>query len=182
MKSKGIDIYIDNLGSKDDNIRYNALQEILKITEQPVEWFEEYYKIFVDKLDSDNSYQRSIGMMVLCNLVKNESKNEYKEILPKIMKLVDDEKFITERQYLQNIWKIAVHESKYKVKIVKQLEIEYGECEKKKHYNLLRLDIIVSMYNISKKENDKELLDRIKRLIEKENDVKNRKKYQSVIK
>ena len=52
--------------------------------------------------------------MLLCNLAKNDKKHEFKSILNVLMPLIDDEKFITQRQYLQNIWKVAIVEKEIK--------------------------------------------------------------------
>jgi len=180
--SKGIDIYMQHLRSKDDSERYTALQEMLKITEDKVPWFDQYKDELIEKLHDSNSYQRSIGMMLLCNLAQNNDSNkEYRKILETLLPMINDEKFITQRQYIQNIWKVALADSKYKNKIVKQLQNEFIECTKKKHYNLLRLDIVTSLKNIMKGTNDLKMNDIINELIEKEEDQKNRKALLKII-
>ena len=183
MQNTGIDIYVQQLKSKIDNERYNALKEMLEITNEKVVWFEKYKSEFINKLKDDNSYQRSIGMMILCNLAKNDSeKREFLGILPLLMELIDDEKFITQRQYLQNIWKVAVVNDEYKKRIAKQLEEEFLKCKHKKHYNLLRIDIISSLTEIMKAGNDDKIRLKISNLIEKEEDTKNRKKLLMIMK
>lgn len=178
MDTKGIEIYIKQLNSKDDGERYNAFQEMSRITEEKVDWCWKYIDEFKKKLDDENSYQRSIGIMMLCNLSKNETDGrEFRDILPALMKRIDDEKFITERQYIQNIWKVAVENDEYKEKIVGQLKNEYVNCLQKKHYNLIRLDIITSLNLISEKTGDKRLEAAVSELIGQEDDIKNRKKY-----
>jgi hypothetical protein len=182
MENDFIQDQIEQLESKIDSERYVALQYILKLTDEKVGWFEDYIGVFVNKLEDKNSYQRTIGMLILCNLAKNETeKQEYKKILSKIMKLINDEKFITERQYIQNVWKIAVENDEYKDLIIKQMEEEFVQCVEKKHYNLIRQDIIQCLKAINKTEENTEINKKIKELIEKEEDIKNKKKYMEIL-
>jgi hypothetical protein len=177
----GIDIFMEQLRSKSDDERYNAFQEMLKITDEKVTWFNQYKDELIKKLKDNNSYQRSIGIMLLCNLAKNDTaEKEYKNILNNLLPFIDDEKFITQRQYIQNIWKVAVVDKEYSKVIVKQLKDEFGRCTSKKHYNLLRIDIITSLVSIMNKGNDTGIKNVIEMLIESENDPKNKKKYQSI--
>ena len=175
--SVDVNTLIEMLSLKDDTARYSAFQEMLKITEAKVEWFDQYKKVFVDKLSDENSYQRSIGVMLLCNLAKNDKKHAFKSILNILMPLIDDDKFITQRQYIQNIWKVAIVEKEYKDIIVKQLEKEFNNCITKKHYNLLRLDILSSMINIMDYERSEDIRNIIGEMINNETDEKSKKKY-----
>ena len=178
----GIDIFMEQLKSKSDDERYSAFQEMLKITDEKVTWFNQYKDELIRKLRDDNSYQRSIGTMLLCNLAKNDTaKKDYKEILKDLLPIIDDEKFITQRQYIQNIWKVAIVDKEYRETIVKQLEEEFSKCIRKKHYNLLRSDIITSLVNIMNDGNDTGIKEMVERLIASENDPKSKKKYQSII-
>ena len=173
---------IEMLSLKDDIARYSAFQEMLNITEEKVDWFDQYKKVFIEKLSDKNSYQRSIGAMLLCNLAKNAKKHEFKNILNVLMPLIDDEKFITQRQYLQNIWKVAIVDKEYKDRIVKQLEKEFKECTSKKHYNLLRLDIFSSMIHIMKHEENESIRNIIGEMINYETDEKSKKNYLKMLK
>jgi len=172
-----IDVLIEMLSLKDDTARYSAFQELLKITTTPVAWFDQYRAVLIEKLSDENSYQRSIGLMLLCNLAKNDAHHEYRQIVDILMPLINDEKFITERQYLQNIWKVAIVNEEYQRKIVPQLEKEFYDCLSKKHFNLLRQDIIESMIKILEKVPTQEIKDSIGKMIEDEQDEKSKKKY-----
>jgi hypothetical protein len=175
--SKDINTLIEMLSLKDDTARFSAFQELLKITEEKVDWFEEYGIALTQKLTDDNSYQRSIGLMLLCNLAKNDKKQKFNGILKKMMLLVNDDKFITQRQYLQNIWKVAIVDNEYRDQIVKQLREEFENCTTKKHYNLLRLDIISSMIEILNTQDSESIRSIIGEMINEETDEKSRKKY-----
>jgi len=179
--SVDVNTLIEMLSLKDDTARYSAFQEMIKITEEKVDWFDQYKKVFVDKLSDENSYQRSIGAMLLCNLAKNDKKHVFKSILNTMMILIDDEKFITQRQYIQNIWKVAIVDKEYRDRIIKQLEKEFKDCTTKKHYNLLRLDIFSSMIHIMEHEENEGIINIIGEMINSETDEKSRKKYIKIL-
>ncbi|MBN2737040.1 MAG: hypothetical protein JXR70_08680 [Spirochaetales bacterium] len=88
--------------SIDNKIRINALNSLLRITEEPVDWFRDVRNDLSQRLKSENSFQRSIGMMLLCNLAKSDIKS-FDNFIPNLLELINDEKFITRRQTIQNI-------------------------------------------------------------------------------
>lgn len=73
MDTNGLEIYLQQRNSKNDGERYSAFLEMSAITEEKVDWCWKYIGEFKKKLDDENSYQRSIGTMMLCNLAKNET-------------------------------------------------------------------------------------------------------------
>ncbi len=172
---------MNNLSSADDSIRYPAFQTLQKITEQRVEWFDEYKHELLSKLSSKNSFQRNIGIVLLCNLAKNDTNDTYNTILDVLMPHIDDEKFVTQRQYLQHIWKVAIVKEKYEQRIIKQLQTEFKACIHKDHYNLLRADILVSLANIMKATDRESIKTIIDELIACETDTKQKKKYVQLV-
>jgi hypothetical protein len=92
-----------------------------------------------------------------------------------------DEKFITSRQCIQNIWKVATTNRTNREKVLKQLEKRFVECADEKHYNLLRQDVIQAVISLDKFDGKDGLLTRIRVLIAKEADAKNRKKYEALL-
>ncbi|MDC7126509.1 MAG: hypothetical protein PQJ46_13140 [Spirochaetales bacterium] len=166
---------------KDNKIRLNALNGLLDITEKKVDWFDEVFDDLKNRLKSDNSYQRSIGMMLLCNLSKSDNENHLKIVLPDLLQLLKDEKFITRRQTIQNIWKIAIEKDNLQKKIIEVLLEKFYECLFEEHYNLIRQDIISSLFSIHQKDTDSCPISIINDLIEDEKDVKLQKKYQKIL-
>ena len=174
--------HIDDLSSTDDKIRLNALQALLKETETPVDWVYEVWDLLLEKLENENSYQRSIGIMLLCNLAKSDSENRLKSCLDRLLAHTKDEKFITSRQCIQNIWKVAAANKSNRVKVLSHLETRFLECEPEKHYNLLRQDIVQSMVFLNRCEEDNKFPARLQALIEAEQNMKYRKQYQALMK
>ena len=174
--------HIDDLSSTDDKVRFNALQALLKLTETPVAWVYEVWDLLLDKLENENSYQRSIGIMLLCNLAKSDRENRLKSCLDRLLAHTQDEKFITSRQCIQNIWKVAAANKSNRVKVLTHLERRFLECEQEKHYNLIRQDIVQSMALLNRCEEDNKFLERVQALIEAEQNLKYRKQYEALLK
>jgi hypothetical protein len=180
--NKSIKKHIEDLGSTDDKTRLDALQALLKETETKVDWVYEVWDHLLEKLENENSYQRSIGIMLLCNLAKSDTENCLGPALDRLLAHTRDEKFITSRQCIQNIWKVAATNKSNRQKVLKHLEMRFVECANEKHYNLLRQDIIQAMISLSTLEGKNELVPNIRALIAKESDIKNRKKYEALLK
>jgi hypothetical protein len=142
-----------------------------------VDWFASYREVLLKKLADENSYQRSIAAMLLCNLAKSARSGELDGILDAMLPLADDEKFITQRQYLQNIWKAAVADGACRDRIVRQMIEEFNVSAARKHCNLLRLDIMSTMIQILRHEDTEDLRNAIGAMIDSETDEKSRKKY-----
>jgi uncharacterized membrane-anchored protein YjiN (DUF445 family) len=173
---------VNNLSSSDNAIRLDAYNHIMDLTAHMVPWVYEIWDELVEKLHSDNSFQRSIGVMVLCNLAKSDSENRLENILDTLLLHTRDEKFITSRQTIQNIWKAGLRNPKLKSKIVTRLTNRYRECEGEKHYNLIRQDIIQSLRSLSESDDDPDLFSLAECLVEEEEEIKFRKKYQQLLK
>lgn len=173
---------IDNLASTDDNIRLKALQTILKLTEDQVDWVYEVWDELLAKLNHENSYQRSIAIMVLCNLAKSDTEHRLNVSLDRLLAHTKDDKFITSRQCLQNIWKAAITSKQSREKILAHLEKRFRECAEEKHYNLIRQDIIQSIIFLYEVEKDDTLLTRVQALMREEKEAKYRKKYEALAK
>jgi len=97
---------VEWLSLKDDNIRYQAF---LLLQSRSI-FFNDVYPFwdtFREKLSSDNSYQRSIGLMLIAENVRWDAENRMEEIIDEYLALLKDEKPITVRQCIQSIGKIA---------------------------------------------------------------------------
>ena len=165
-------LFID-LSDKDDKVRYPAFQMMLSLTEEKVEWVYDKWFELLDMLDSDNSFHRSIGFMLLANLSKSDVDNRMGLVIIRLLKLFDDEKFITSRQCIQNVWKIAASNSGLKQLILDELIRTYYEnAHINKHGNLIKHDVISSMSMIYKSYNDESVQNYINQLIDAENDPK----------
>jgi HEAT repeat protein len=132
---------IENLGSTDDRTRLSALQTILKLTESQVDWVYDVWDGLFEKLNHENSFQRSIAIMVLCNLAKSDTEDRLADSLDLLLAHTKDDKFITSRQCIQSIWKVATTSKRRREKVLAHLEKRFRECVEEKHYNLIRQSV-----------------------------------------
>jgi hypothetical protein len=180
--NKNVAKHIEDLGSTDDKVRLAALHAMLQMTEAKVDWVYEVWDHLLEKLDHGNSYQRSIGILLLCNLAKSDTEDCLRSALDRLLAHTRDEKFITSRQCIQNIWKVGATNRSNREKVLKHLEKRFVDCFEERHYNLFRQDIIQSMFALHKQEGDDQLLERARALIQKEQNTKYRKQYESLLK
>jgi hypothetical protein len=171
-----------DLSSTDDKLRMSAFQAVLDLTSNKVDWVYDVWDEMIDKLSHENSFQRSIGIIILCSLAKSDHENRMAGILDSLLSHTKDEKFITSRQCLQNIWKVAAANEQNREKVIGHLEKRYLECRPENHYNLLRLDAIQSIKNTFDQTGDQTLMDRAWDLIAQETEAGYRKKYETVLK
>lgn len=97
---------VEWLSFKDDNIRYQAF---LLLQNRSV-FFDDVYPFwdtFREKLSSDNSYQRSIGLMLIAGNVRWDAENKMEETVDEYLALLNDEKPVTIRQCIQSLGKIV---------------------------------------------------------------------------
>jgi hypothetical protein len=175
------DLFVD-LESKDDKVRYPAFKTLLNLTEVKVDWvYVKWYEL-LEKLESENSYQRSIGFMLLANLSKSDTDNRMEQSLKRLIELFDDEKFITSRQCIQNVWKIALGNKAFKLWILDELNKTYYEnVHNKNHGNLIKQDVLFSMNKIYQSEKDPKVLAQMNDLIDAELDSKFVKVLEKII-
>lgn len=177
-----IDGLFEDLNSKDNKIRYNALLTLMKITDKKILWVYDKWYDLERKLYSDNSYQRSIGLMLLANLCKSDTESRFDKIIARYIELFEDEKFITSRQCIQNSWKIAAVKKLYCSTITEALEHTYYEnIHLKSHANLIKADVIFSLCRISEHTGDESIIRKAGELIENENDAKLKKDLSKVL-
>ena len=138
--SKGdVDFLMRTLVEKDDTVRYNAfllLQENSK--ESPLVY--EYWEKLAEKLESDNSYQRSIGLMLLSENIRWDKEGKFAKVIDKYFSYCADEKFITARQAIQGLTKVLNPTKVYDEKIKQQLANLQLEKYKENQQKLLNKD------------------------------------------
>ena len=96
---------IDWLSEKDDKIRY---QSFLLLQSRSIDFDDVYafWDEFYKKLKSDNSYQRSIGLMLIAENVRWDKENKFEKIVDEYSLHFNDDKPITVRQCIQSLQKI----------------------------------------------------------------------------
>lgn len=137
------------LSEKVDDIRYQAFLVLQKRSE----WYDDVYpfwKTFVEKIDSDNSYQRSIGIMLLAENVKWDKDDLFAATVKKYLSHCMDEKPITSRQTIQSISKWIGFKPQYREPVkTTLLQIDISSFKDTMRKSIL-LDIIGVLAEIQK--------------------------------
>ena len=108
------------LSEKDDNIRYRAFL-LLQYRSRIQADVYPFWSSFLSKLSSDNSYQRSIGIMLLAENARWDAENRMDNVLNAYLNLLTNEKPITVRQCIQSLGIIAACKPKLAETIAKRL-------------------------------------------------------------
>ncbi len=93
---------VDLLTEKNDKIRYGAFQLLNERSMSHADVFP-YWDVFAAKLASDNSYQRSIGVMLLAANARWDKADKTAAVLDAFLAILQDEKPITVRQCIQSL-------------------------------------------------------------------------------
>ncbi|MEN6312868.1 MAG: hypothetical protein ABFD25_01330 [Clostridiaceae bacterium] len=120
LSSGDISQLVEWLALKDDNIRYQAFK-LLQYRSISFGDVYPYWNIFRNKLSSDNSYQRSIGLMLIADNAKWDSEDRMENVIDEYLMLLNDEKPITIRQCIQSLEKIAPYKPDLNSKIAESL-------------------------------------------------------------
>ena len=99
---------VDWLSEKDDKLRYSSLLVLQSRSKDTADLYK-YWDVFVSKLGSDNSYQRSIGLMMIAANVRWDKNALFEAVFDDYCALLGDEKPITVRQCIQSFEDIVPH-------------------------------------------------------------------------
>lgn len=149
-------VLVDLLSEKDDKIRYQAFL-LLQYRSQQYDDVYPFWETFRTKMKSDNSYQRSIGLMLIAENAKWDAENKLDNSIDEYLCLLNDEKPITIRQCIQSLSRIVPYKRNLYDTIVKALlSIDIEKVKETMRKSIL-LDIINIFVLIKKDYNDDEM-------------------------
>jgi hypothetical protein len=151
---------IDWLSEKDDKIRYQAF---LLLQNRSIYYDDVYpfWEKFAVKLKSDNSYQRSIGLMLIAENVKWDKDDKFNDIKDEYYTIFNDEKPITVRQCIQSLSKIVPYKNHLHMEIAnKIMSINITEI-KETMRKLILIDILSILSMIRKYQTNDDIEDYI---------------------
>ena len=150
LSEADVDFLVQQLSKKDDALRYNALL-LLQANSRLSPQTYAHWAVFEEKLASDNSYQRSIGLMLIAENVRWDKEGKFGRTIGKYLACCMDEKFITARQAIQGLVHIVEATDAYNERIrlfLSRLKLEkYKENQQK----LLKKDISAIIQNLDEK-------------------------------
>ncbi len=120
---------VEWLSEKDDKIRY---QSLLLLQNRSL-YFDDVYPfwdMFSSKIKSENSYQRSIGLMLIADNAKWDNDNRIDSIIDEYLTLLNDVKPITVRQCIQSLRNIIPYKDHLHLQIAhKLMSIDLSEVK-----------------------------------------------------
>ncbi len=111
---------VEWLSLKNNEIRYQAFL-LLQNRSLLFDDVYLYWSVFRNQLKSDNSYQRSIGLMLIAENVIWDTENRMEDTIDEYLNLLTDEKPITIRQCIQSLGKIVLSKPGLNDEIVSRL-------------------------------------------------------------
>jgi hypothetical protein len=151
---------VDLLSEKNDNIRYQAFLSL----QYRSRFFNDVYpfwEAFRSKLKSDNSYQRSIGLMLIAENARWDSENRMNGTIDEYLALLKDEKPITVRQCIQSLGEIAKYKPDLSGKIAERLiSLDITEIRE-----TMRKSVMLDILNVLAAIRTTQKTDEIKRFI-----------------
>jgi hypothetical protein len=171
---------VDNLFSSDKDIQNQAYSNIIDITNKPVDWAYEIWDDMVQSLTHKDNHVRAIASQVLCNLAKSDPEKRMLKDFDALLNVTRDDRFVTARHCLQNIWKVGAAGSEQQVILIDGLKLRFEECTAEKNTTLIRFDIIVGLKNLYDVVADEAIKELALSLIDAETDEKYHKKYAKV--
>jgi hypothetical protein len=171
---------VDNIHSDDSAIQNKAYSFLMEKTEKPVDWAYDVWDEIIAGLTHKDNHVRAITGQLMSNLAKSDPKGRIFKDFNKLLNVTKDERFVTARHTMQNLWKVGVISKKHQKLYMDGLEKRFKECIKEKNCTLIRYDILVSMRNVYNEVKDENIKEKALALIETEKDLKYQKKYKTV--
>ncbi|WP_434297494.1 hypothetical protein [Clostridium sporogenes] len=149
LKTQDIEYLINLLNEKNNEVRYTAFL-LLQSRSQMFSDVYKYWQDFCKKLSNSNSYQRSIGIMLIAENNRWDDQNKFEDIIDIYLSHCEDEKFITARQTIQSINKWIMYKKGLLSLVVRKLiSIDISKY-KDSQGKLLLVDIIRVLSEIQK--------------------------------
>lgn len=144
------------LSEKDDKIRYGAFLELQERSQASAAVFP-FWETFREKLKSDNSYQRSIGLLLIAENAKWDQEGRMAETIDDYLAHLHDDKPITIRQCIQGLNKIITRSPELSLLIRERLlAFDLSEIRETMRKSIL-LDILHVLSEIRKAQPSDEL-------------------------
>ena len=112
---------INNLIAKDEIIRYNSHKVLLIISQNKPEVLYPHWDFFADLLKSQNNFHKVIGIQILANLTKIDTKDKFEEIFDIYCDLLNVKSVMTAGHLAANLGTIAKVKPNLRDKLTKVL-------------------------------------------------------------
>lgn len=141
LTAEYINFLVPLLTEKNDEIRYLAFLVLCERSNNHPDIYP-YWDVFVSKLSSEDSYQRTIGATLIAANIRWDEKKKFARIFQTYMSLCNDEKFAASRLTIQTIPVWAKYAPELLDKVVDELVHINVRSLKESQRKLILLDII----------------------------------------
>ena len=124
---------VNGLFDRDDKAAYKCLKELTAASEQDSQVYQ-FFDTFVEMLDSENSYIRTRGLLLISANAKWDSDNKIDEIIDKYLGHIMDEKPTTARQCIKALPNIA----RYKPDLIEDILSALRRADPKRYADSMR--------------------------------------------
>lgn len=140
---------VELLSEKDDRVRYQALLVLQSRSALSADVYP-FWDVFCEKLTNENSYQRSIGLLLIADNARWDRDDKLDCVLDQYLSLLSDDKPITIRQCLQSLGRIVPHKKRLQGKIAAAvMAIDIGSIKETMRKSVL-LDILTVLAVVRK--------------------------------
>lgn len=178
--TRAIEMLLDRLNSTDKDVGYKAFIALIAATNKPVSWANEAWNLLIDLTKNGDNHQRAIGVQLLANLTKSDREARMLKDIDKLIAVTRDERFVTARHSLLCLWKVGAKDRDHQRIITRKLAQRFEESISEKNCTLIRYDILTFWRKIYDITGDEEVRLQAGRLIETEENLKYKKKYDSL--
>jgi hypothetical protein len=140
LTTTDIRFLVETLSEKDDKLRYIAFL-LLQSNSRISPFVYNHWCELEKKLDSDNSYQRSLGIMLIAENVRWDKEDKFSKTIGEYLRCCTDEKFITARQTVQGLETVLKATDKFNDEIRNYLTNLQLSQYKENQQKLLNKDI-----------------------------------------
>ncbi|KPL04909.1 MAG: hypothetical protein AMJ73_03210 [candidate division Zixibacteria bacterium SM1_73] len=92
---KSLSEVIRGLASEKPKIKYQSGKILMFLSQENPKMLYPKWDSFVDLLNNENTFMKSIGIIIISNLTRTDTKNKFDKIFDKFYKLLNDESMIT---------------------------------------------------------------------------------------
>lgn len=149
LEAADIEQLVAWLNEKNDTIRYPSFLLLEDRSANHNDVYP-YWHTFTAKFASPNSFQRSLGLMMVAANVKWDRENKFETILERYLSFFDDEKPVTVRQCIQSLAKIVPYKPALLNRISDKLMAIDIAARKESQRKILLMDILTILILINR--------------------------------
>lgn len=172
--------YFNRLDSGDKNAQYEAYLYIMEAIDDHVDWAYEVWDQLKEDLTHTDNHKRSRAAQFLAGLAKSDPEKRMLHDVKAIWEVTHDPMFVTARHSLQSIWKVGLAGEEQLRWVLHAFIDRYKSCTSEKNASLIRSDILQGLKHLYDATNDEEIRIQAEALIEGEEDLRVRKKLNSI--